>query len=285
MTRWRPYGSLIMWGFFLLALNGCAHDTIFTQSDIRLYSGSGDGLKPVKSDSLVCVSYNIAFSEKLDQALIDLTDEAMPQQLDILLLQEMDAEGTAYLAHHLGMNYCYFPSFIHPYHGRLFGNAVLSPWPLSEPRHLVLPHAKPMSGNFRTALGVDVQLAVGTVQVVSAHMATMVVGLEKRIEQVVVMRDSLVSPWGPAIVGGDLNTATNWEGTLFRRVMREAGFRETRLPAGRTASGGMLDIIGYHFKLDHIYYRELKFLSSGVCHWALASDHFPIWSVFRWKEN
>ncbi len=285
MTRWRQNSSLVLWGILLLVFNGCAHDTLFTQSDIRLYSGSIDELKPVESDSLVCVSYNIAFSEKLDQALIDLTDQAMPRQIDILLLQEMDAEGTAFLAQHLGMNYCYFPSFIHPYHGHLFGNAVLSPWPLKEPRHMVLPHAKPMSGNFRTALAVEVQLAAGAVEVVSAHMATIVVGLEKRIEQVVVMRDSLVSPSGPAIVGGDLNTGTNWEGTLFRRVMRQSGFRETRLPEGRTASGGILDIIGYHFKLDHIYYRDLKFASSGVGRSALASDHFPVWGVFKWKEN
>jgi len=121
--------------------------------------------------------------------------------------------------------------------------------------------------------------------VVSAHMATLIVDLEKRMEQVEVMRDSLVSPAGPVIVGGDFNTGTNWEGTLFRRLMRQAGFRESRLPVGRTARAGVLDAFGYHLKLDHIYYRNLEFVSAGVCRQATASDHFPIWSVFRRPGN
>ncbi len=242
-------------------------------------------MKPVLSDSLVCVSYNIAFSEKLDQALVDLANDAVPQQPDILLLQEMDAEGAAYMALHLGMNYYYFPSFIHPHHGRLFGNAVLSPWPLSNARTAALPHANPLTENYRTALAVDVELAGGMVQVVSAHNATLIVDLEKRVQQVVAIRDSLVVPAGPVIVGGDFNTGTNWEGTLFRRVMRQAGFRETRPPAGRTARGGPLDFFGYHLKLDHIYYRDLQFVSAGVCRETSASDHFPIWGVFKWQEH
>ncbi len=267
----------------LLFLCGCAHEPLFTESDLRIYSGSGSGVKPAASDSLVCISYNIAFSEKLDQALLDLAQETLPQQPDVLLLQEMDAEGTTYMADRLGMNYCYFPSFIHPHHGRLFGNAVLSPWPLSQVRTVSLPHANPLTDNYRTALAVDVQMERGIVQVVSAHNATLIVDLDKRVQQVVVMRDSLVSPTGPVIVGGDFNTGTNYEGMLFRRVMRQAGFREARPAKGRTARGGPLDFFGYHLKLDHIYYRELEFLSSGVCRETSASDHFPIWSVFQWR--
>jgi len=141
-----------------------------------------------------------------------------------------------------------------------------------------------MTENYRTALAVDVNLAGTVVQVVSAHNATLIIDLEHRVEQVKAMRDSLVVPAGPVIVGGDFNTGTNWEGTLFRRVMREAGFRETRPPEGRTARGGPLDLFGYHLKLDHIYYRDLEFVSSGVCRQTSASDHFPIWGVFTWRR-
>jgi endonuclease/exonuclease/phosphatase (EEP) superfamily protein YafD len=277
--------NFLLWGIFLLMLQGCAHESAFTQADIRIYSGPGNGEQPAESDSLVCVSYNIAFSEKLDQALVDLSETTVPQRPDILLLQEMDAEGTAYLARHLGMNYFYFPSFIHPHHGRLFGNAVLSPWPLSEARTMTLPHSNPLTDNYRAALAVDVHLKAGVIQVVSVHTSTLIVDLENRVEQIVVVRDSLVSPSGPVIVGGDFNTGTNWEGTLFRRVMRQVGFRETRPPKGRTARGGPLDIFGYHLKLDHLYYRDLEFVSAGVCRNTAASDHFPIWGVFRWQKN
>ena len=39
------------------------------------------------------------------------------------------------------MNSVYFPSGVHQKYERDFGCAVLSPWPLEEPRKLVLPHA------------------------------------------------------------------------------------------------------------------------------------------------
>lgn len=278
-TWFRHYWGFL--GFLLLLVAGCTHDSVFTQADLRLYSGTSAVVSPTVSDSLVCISFNIAFSDKLEQALLDLESPAVPQHPDILLLQEMDAEGAAWLARQLGMNHFYYPSFIHPHHGRLFGNAVLSPWPLSNASFVSLPHANPMTENFRTALAVDVHLKGGVVQVVSVHTATLIVDLDKRVEQVVAVRDSLVAPQGAAIVGGDFNTGTNWEGTLFRRVMRETGFRESRPPVGRTARGGPLDLFGYHLKLDHIYYRGLEFVSSGVYRGAQASDHFPIWSVFK----
>ena len=280
----RRFGLGVLALVSVFALVGCTHETIHTASDLHLYSGVAEGTHPDRSDTLICVTYNIAFSEKLEQALIDLADPAVPQNPDILLLQEMDPEGAAWLARKLGMNHYYFPSFIHPHHGSLFGNAVLSPWPLDNPHFMTLPHPNPMTENHRTALAVDVHLKGGTVQAVSAHNATLIIDLGRRLEQVVAMRDSLVVGSGPVIVGGDFNTGTNWEGTLFRRVMRDAGFRETRPPVGRTARGGPLDRFGYHLKLDHVYYRDLVFLSSGVCRNTTASDHFPIWGVFTWRK-
>ncbi len=277
-------GKIFWWGLILLALSGCAHETALTQADIRLYSGLGEGALPAESDSLVCVSYNIEYSEKLEQALADLTADPRLRHPDILLLQEMDPEGVAFLAGHLGMNYHYYPSFISPHHGRLFGTAVLSPWPLGEPQTIVLPHPNPLTDNRRAALAVDVRIGSRVVRTVSVHLSTLIVDLEDRLEQAVIIGDSLVADSGPTIVGGDFNTGTRYEGTLFRRVVRKAGFREARLPEDRTASGGPLDLVGYDLKLDHIYYRDLEFVAAGVSDKATASDHLPVWSVFRWRD-
>jgi endonuclease/exonuclease/phosphatase (EEP) superfamily protein YafD len=273
-----------LWGLLLLALVGCAHETALTQADIRLYSGLSDGTPPSESDSLVCVSYNIEYSEELEQALADLTSDPRLRHPDILLLQEMDPEGVAFLAGHLGMNYYYYPSFISPHHGRLFGTAVLSPWPLGEPQSIVLPHPNPLTDNRRAALAVDVQIGARVVRTVSVHLSTLIVDLEDRLEQAVIVGDSLVADVGPTIIGGDFNTGTNYEGTLFRRVARKAGFREARVLEDRTASGGPLDLVGYDLKLDHIYYRDLEFVAAGVSDKAKASDHLPVWSVFRWRD-
>jgi endonuclease/exonuclease/phosphatase (EEP) superfamily protein YafD len=285
MGKLTRFGYALSCLLLLWMMQGCAHETTFTQSDIHLYSGRVQGMPRVQPDSLVCVSFNIAFSEKLDQALVDLDKNSTLQNVDILLLQEMDATGTAYLAGKLGMNYYYYPSFIHPHHGRLFGNSILSPWPLENPRWVVLPHANPLTDNLRSALTADVKIGTRSVQVVSVHLATLIVGLDNRVEQAVVLRDSLIAPAGPSIVGGDFNSGTDLEGNLFSRVMREVGFRKARLPGGRTARGGPLDIVGYHLKLDHIYYRDLEYVSAGVHREATASDHFPIWSVFRWADK
>ena len=277
-------GKNFWWGLILLALTGCAHETSLTQADIRLYSGLGEGVLPAESDSLVCVSYNIEYSEKLEQALADLTADPRLRNPDILLLQEMDPEGVAFLAGRLGMNYYYYPSFISPHHGRLFGTAVLSPWPLGEPQSIVLPHPNPLTDNRRAALAVDVRIGSRVVRTVSVHLSTLIVDLDDRLEQAIIIGDSLVADTGPTIVGGDFNTGTRYEGTLFRRVARKAGFREALLLEDRTASGGPLDLVGYDLKLDHIYYRELEFVAAGVSGEATASDHLPIWCVFNWRD-
>lgn len=284
MVGWKKilFGGMLA-GLWVLMM-GCAASTTLTKEDVRLYWGESPRPPRVEPDSLIIASYNIAFSEKLDEALADLQSDPHLQNLDILLLQEMDAKGTAYMAESLGMNYYYFPSFIHPRHGELFGNAVLSPWPLGNPETLTLPHPNPLTTDYRTALLVEVQMGSRKVRAVSVHLATLVVDLDDRVEQAEAMRDSLLAEPGPMLVGGDFNSGTNYEVTLFGRVMRQVGFRQARIPGDKTARGGLLDKTGYDLKLDHIYYRDLVFVSGGSQPEGTASDHFPIWSVFRWRE-
>ncbi len=286
-AQWYLRPLLAVCGIVLLALcgwTGCAHETNLTRDDIRLYSGSGRAMVSVSDDSLVCVSYNIQFSQNLTIALMDFQKAANLQNPDILLLQEMEPAGAAFLADRLGMNYYYYPSFIHPHHGKLFGNAILSPWPLSNARNLVLPHANPGTDNHRIALAVDVHVGKHKVRAISVHLSTLVVKQAGRLEQAAAVRDSLVPESGPVIIGGDFNSGTDWEEVLFRRIMRKTGFREAPVPLDRTARGGPLDLIGHKLKLDHFYYRDLDFVSAGGCSDAQASDHFPIWSVFHWKK-
>jgi endonuclease/exonuclease/phosphatase family metal-dependent hydrolase len=281
---WSRLSISSLCGLLLLLLSGCAHETSLTRDDIHLYSGLEKGKAPAEPDSILCVSYNIEYSEKLDQALADLTADPRLQDPDILLLQEMDPEGVAYIADQLGMNYFYYPSFIHPHHGRLFGTAVLSPWPLGKPQPIVLPFPNPMTDNHRTALAVDVQIGHRTVRAVSVHLSTLMIDLEDRLEQATIVRDSLVAETGPALIGGDFNTGTSWEEVVFRRVARRGGFREARFQVERTARGGPLDLVGYHLNLDRIYYRDLELMAVGVSDGATASDHFPVWSLFRWSD-
>ena len=97
------------------------------------------------------VSFNIAYAIEIDRALEVLRGAEPLRDPDILALQEMDAPGTERIAKALGMNAVYFPSGVHPKHQRDFGCALLSPWPLVEPRKLVLPHGARGSGLVRSA--------------------------------------------------------------------------------------------------------------------------------------
>ena len=91
------------------------------------------------------VSFNIAYAIEIDRAIEVLRETEALRDPDVLALQEMDAPGTERIAKALGMNAVYFPSGVHPKHERDFGCAILSPWPLEEPRKLVLPHGARVS--------------------------------------------------------------------------------------------------------------------------------------------
>ncbi|MFT5315572.1 MAG: endonuclease/exonuclease/phosphatase family metal-dependent hydrolase [Candidatus Krumholzibacteriia bacterium] len=269
-----------------LLLAGCAASTQLTNDDIRLYTNAVQvPSSRAVADSLVCVSYNIAFAAELDLALGDLRKHEISLFADILFLQEMNATGAAYLAAELGLNYYYFPSYISPHHGDLFGNAVLSPWPLTNAKSIVLPHPNPLTEDRRAALAVDVTMGDRTVQAISVHLATLVVELENRVEQAEVIRDSLVAPTGPVVVAGDFNSGNDYESMRFRRVFRKKSFREARLGLDRTAQAGPLDLVGYHLKLDHIYYRNMAYVHAGGLLETEASDHFPIWAILQFLDR
>lgn len=251
----------------------------------NLHQGHYGGRSGAVPDSIVVVSYNIEYADDIDGAIADLGGDPQLAAADILLLQEMDADGTERLARTLGCNYVYWPAFVHRHHGRVFGTAVLSRWPIVGQDAVVLPHANPVDGHRRLAAAADIVIDNRVLRAVSVHLSTVVVDLEKRLQQIDVIIDSLQTVAGPVIIGGDFNSATDYEGTLFRRSMRKAGYREARLPAGRTASGGPLDWVGYDFVLDYIFSRDLQALETGIVRSTTASDHYPVWAVFRWPPQ
>ena len=72
------------------------------------------------------VSFNIERALRVDTAIEVLRGEDGTRGADVLLLQEMDAEGTQKVAAALGMSYVYYPGTLSFKTQRDFGNAVLS---------------------------------------------------------------------------------------------------------------------------------------------------------------
>lgn len=263
----------------------CAKQVTYTSADAPLHQGNHALPTAAVPDSFTLVSYNIQYAESIDIALDELKSSPRLRQADIILLQEMDPPGTAAIARALAMNYVYYPASVNPHHARLFGNAVLSRWPITAETVSILPHGHPFSGHRRIAVSADLQVGDRSLRVVSVHTATVVTEQDKRIDQARAALDSLTADNIPTVIAGDFNTVLQYTRTLLRRLFRQGGYRQARLPAGPTVRSQLGKLLGLELVLDHIFYRQLHLLSCGVYRDATASDHLPIWAVFAWQPE
>ena len=266
------------------ALAGCAIDRTFGPGPRHAVSAPPARASTAAPDSLLIASYNIQYGEDVALAIDDLRRAGLDRP-DILLLQEMTPAGVDSVARALGLGYVYQPASVHPHHGRLFGNAVLSRWPVTAHRLLVLPHPHPVTGHRRIALACDLDVAGRPVRTVSLHLATPVLATALRLDQAAAVLDSLVTPWpGAVIVGGDFNTAGPHDVAAVRKMYRRAGrLHPARLPEGCTVRGHPWRLLGAGCRLDHLFLRGLDDGSAGIATGSEASDHFPIWARVGWR--
>ncbi len=253
--------------------------------DALAHAGFYAGPRGAPADSFTVVSYNIQYGEDLPVAAADLHGHPRLREADIYLLQEMDPAGTDSLARVLGCDYVYYRASVSPHHDRAFGNAVLSRWPITSHRLVVLPHGAPLTGQQRIAVAADLDVGGRRVRAVSVHISTMIASIDDRLDQAAAAADSLVDDNLPVVVGGDFNTVSAHEETRMRRTMRQRGLREARLPEGRTTDGALLRLLPLDLRLDHVYYAGLEPTATGIVSQARASDHVPIWVAFRFAED
>jgi endonuclease/exonuclease/phosphatase family metal-dependent hydrolase len=96
-------------------------------------------LGPRYAGALRVVTYNVQWGRHVERAINVLKTRAPLTDADIVVLQEMDAEGTRRIAEALGMGWVYYPAAVHPKRGSDFGNAILSRWPIVADEKLMLP--------------------------------------------------------------------------------------------------------------------------------------------------
>jgi endonuclease/exonuclease/phosphatase family metal-dependent hydrolase len=266
----------------IVALSGCGLQTGYAPREIPVHRGRGMIASPVPVDSLTVVSWNIAYGENVETALAELRAHPRLAAADIVLLQEMEPSGSARVADALGFHYVHGSASVSPHHGRLFGNAVLSRWPIVGDDVVILPHETLLTGHRRIAVAADIDLGGGrTLRAVSVHTATMVMDQDKRQDQARAIGDSLSGPWNRTIIGGDFNTINAYEATELRQIMRRLGQHAVRLPDGPTISNRFKKLPGSVPVLDHFFCRGLTPGATGIATEATASDHYPIWAVFR----
>lgn len=219
---------------------------------------------------ILVVTWNVQWGERAEAAARILDSVPRLRDADVLVLQELDESGVALIADRLGLGYVYYPATLHPRTGRHFGTALLSPWPLTEDRKLVLPHLARFIGTGRTAVIATLLVGGRRLRVYGLHLATPLGvgprGIEDQLRA--VMRDAERSR-DPVVVAGDLNSAS------VGGLLAEAGYAWPTQHVGPTTRW---------LPLDHVFTRGLAVAAARAGAVQLddpPSDHRPVWTVVR----
>lgn len=253
-------------------LGGCAALTNYVEPDGPRYAAdhaSRDALR-APGEALRVVSYNVQFGERIDEAIRELAERPELKDADVILLQEMDAEGVDAIARALHLSYVYYPASVHT-NGRDFGNAILTPWRIRADRKVVLPHASPTNAQRRIAVRAEIETDRLTFAAYSVHTETPWLGLKARLEQArAVVEDA--GDGLPAVIGGDFNTADPGSIAQTREIFARGHFEHVTGGVGGTKKTGP-----FNFGLDHVFTRGFEARAAGKIANNEASDHAPVW--------
>jgi endonuclease/exonuclease/phosphatase family metal-dependent hydrolase len=254
-----------------------------------LESGQASKLKQVgvSNREIKIVSYNIRYrsGEDLAELLKLFREDPEIGNAVILGLQEVDRNrsrtkkvNTAkIISEGLGFNYAWAaPPAAKPSDEEETGVAIMSPFPISDIRRIVLPHEGPNQRR-RVALGATVRIAGTDVRVYSMHGETRL-GTDKKIEQMNSVLENLrqYPASMPAIILGDFNT---WEAGVEKKTIKLFSDAGLHTPFGsQTTFKGKALFIPLEFRLDWVWLRSLEVLTYGIDKKIGLSDHFPLWT-------
>ena len=239
------------------------------------------------------VSYNIRWRAGDDLAEISkaLKSGESLAGAAIIGLQEVDRnkKRTAHtntvrkLADELGMNYAWAaPPAAKRNSEEETGAAILSPYPLTDVKRIVLPYEGP-GGRRRVAVGATIKIGETTLRAYSVHAENRI-PMSERLDQLRAVLDDLdgYPKTIPAIILGDFNTWEVTAGDKTRKLFGNAGFTTPFTDDTPTFSTRV--VITIELKLDWIWLRGLPFEKHGIDRSIKVSDHWPLWTVVRIKS-
>ncbi len=240
-----------------------------------------------QSNEIKVLSYNIRWrsGNELKKLIKLFQDDPEVGNASIMGLQEVDRQKkrsgrtntVKEIAESLGLYYAWAaPPTAKAEDEEETGVAILSVYPISDIRRLVLPHEGPGKRR-RVAIGATLRITKMTdLRVYSAHAETRI-SVHKKLQQMdAVLQDLAQYPRGiPAIVLGDLNT---WEPNAGRKVSKlfiDAGL-QTPFGSQRTFSRRIL-FVPIELRLDWVWLRNLEVAGYGIDSKINISDHWPLW--------
>ena len=257
-----------------------------------LESGKAATLRKPAPDSseIKIVSYNIRWrgGEELKALATVLREDAEVGGASILALQEVDrskkrtghSNTVKTLADALGLHYVWAaPPTANAGDEEETGVAILSVYPLSDVRRIVLPNAGP-NRRRRVALGATIELGGRSWRIYSAHAETRI-PISKKLEQYSAILDDIKRspPDMPAIIMGDFNT---WEPTVHGKTAKLFSNAGMSTPFGsETTFRRRLLFVPVELRLDWVWLRGLEADGCGVDKKIEISDHWPLWTKVR----
>jgi len=230
-------------------------------------------------DTVKVISYNIRYGKKISTAIDELRTVPHLRRADIILLQEMDGEGVRIIADSLDLEYVYYPASVHKAHGRDFGNAFLSRWPIEDFRKIILPHSKPSDAQRRIAVGATVVACNLRIRVFSVHTETFWMNYDKRLEQADSLVHAVSRDYSHIIIAGDFNTPFGRNVKDIEKSFTASGFVRANSGVGWTAR--VLPLGLWKMELDHIFTKGFEVIAAGKFEEGQASDHVPLWTVLK----
>lgn len=272
-----------------------SHSTVVTHetSDSLLFESGKAATLKTKTEApaeFKVVSYNIRWRSGDDLRKLNklLREDPEIGNAAIIALQEVDrrkkrtrhSNVAKQMAEELGMHYAWAaPPTPKPGEEEETGVAILSAYPLSEARRIVLPHPGPNKRR-RAAIGATVELPDQKWRVYSVHAETRL-SFDKKLEQYKAILQDLAQypPTMPAIVMGDFNT---WEPGSEEKIIKlftEAGMRTPF--GGQSTFKRKIMVVPIKFRLDWVWLRGLEPASYGIDREIEVSDHWPLWANVR----
>ncbi len=231
------------------------------------YAG-GVVARPRDGDTLKVVAFNVENAVHVDRAIRLIRETDALRDPDILLLQEMDEPGARTIADSLGLAYVYYPATVSPTTHRDFGDAILTRFPVTADRKIILPHLSFNHHTQREAVAVSILVGGRQVRVYSVHLATFLenAARSRREQLAAVLADARA--YALVVIGGDFNSAT---------VAREALAAGFEWPTDRLGRTHMF------WDMDHVLVKGLTVAGdpgTGIVHRVNgASDHKPVWAL------
>jgi len=242
-------------------------------------------------DRFSVVSFNVHFGYLSGDIAPTLRANGMADA-DILLLQESNERTAREVAAALGLGYAYYPATVHPTSRDLFGVAILSRWPITAHRKILLPDHSYFDAARKTAMTAVVEVEGAPVQVVSVHLQSGMLarGYSAQLQSLLgcVTRNSCEGQPAPValpragalVIGGDFNTWNRGLGEVLAAAMSGASLERVDGIVGTFSK--FPDDTARKQTFDYFFSTPgLRAGPGRVGRVRTGSDHHPIEAVFR----